>query len=299
MNNVQSGIYPTLDIEAYHRSPGISKTGLVKLDEAAAVYRYAIDHLGDESESKALRIGKALHCKMEGTFEHLYIDGPDAARNTKIWKEFESSHPNKVCLQPDEVEAVENMKKAVDAYRPAQTILSQPGRNEVSFYWIDPRTGCLCKCRPDWVSADLKTVVDFKTAREVLHHEFQSDAYKHRYFVSAAMTIDGIYRTTGIKPERYIFLAVRSTPVHLVATYDATADEIALGRGFIRRNLSFLRRCQASGSWPGLPEEILPLGLPRFAPKPAAEDYEIDERMADEELIAQLEREFENVASGF
>jgi exodeoxyribonuclease VIII len=296
---VQIGIYPTLSIEAYHRSLGISKTGLTKLAEAAAVYRYALDHRDDESESKPLRIGKAFHCKMEGTFEHLYIKGPDVARNAKAWKEFEDSHPNRICLQPDEVEAVENMKKAVDAYGPAQKILSQPGRNEVSFYWIDPRTGCLCKCRPDWVSADLKTVVDFKTARDVSHNGFQRDAYDHHYFVSAAMTIDGIYRTTGIKPERYIFLAVRSTPVHLVATYDATADEIALGRAFIRRNLALLRRCQASGTWPGLPEEILPLGLPRFAPKPDAEDYEIDEPAADDDLIAELEKEFENVASGF
>lgn len=296
---MRPGIYPVLDIGAYHRPPGVSKTLVTKLDEAASVYRHAIDNRDADSESKALRIGKALHCAMEGTFNVIYLEGPDVARNAKAWKEFEGQHPEKICLQPDEIADVKNMKLAIDAYGPAQELLSQLGRYEVSYYWIDPRTGLLCKCRPDWISADQKTVVDFKTARDVSHFGFRKDAYDRHYFVSAAMTLDGIYQTTGIRPERYIFLTVRSTPVHLVAAYEATRDEIALGRGFVRRNLARLKLCEESGSWPGLPEEILPLGLPGYAPKPTAEDYEADHLAEENDLIDQLDKEFEFVASGF
>jgi len=293
---MRPGIYPTFGIEAYHRPPGISKTGLVLLDEAPSVYRYALDNRDDASESKALRIGKGLHCAMEGKFEVLYCEGPDVARNAKSWRDFENQHPDKVCLQPSEALGIRKMKAAVDAYRPAQEILSKPGNYEVSYYWKDRRTGLLCKCRPDWISADQKTVIDFKTARDVSHKGFQRDAFDHKYFVSAALTLEGIYRATGVRPERYIFLVVRNTPVHLVAAYEATMEEIKLGRAFVRRNLTLLKTCEDSGHWPGLPDEIRPLGLPRYAPKPSEED-EQEDRDTHEDLIEQLEREFAYAAS--
>ncbi len=286
------GIYPDLDIDKYHRSEGISKTGLCLLAKAPAVYLYAKEHRDDAPESKALMIGKGLHAAMEGTFGDLYAIGPDAARNTKAWKEFEEKHSRKICLKPDEADPILGMKAAVDAYAPAQRLLSEPGRFEVSYYWIDEATGLLCKCRPDWITADQRTIIDFKTARDATHERFQRAAYDLHYFVSAALTLEGVHKTTGILPERYIFLTIQSTAPHLVAAYEATADEIELGREFIRRNLSLLKRCQDNGTWPGLPEEILPLGLPRWVRVQPDESA-----CTSDDLIAELEEEFSHAIS--
>ena len=270
------GIYPNLDIEDYHRSEGISKTGLCLVDEAPAVFRYARDHREDDaaSASKSLRIGKALHAAMEGTFASLYAIGPEVARNTKIWKEFEAAHVGLICIKPDEAEPILAMKASIDTYGPAKALLAQPGQFEVSYYWNDDNSQLLCKCRPDWISSDQRTIIDFKTARDATHDRFQRSAYQLHYYVSAAMTIDGVYQATGILPDRYIFLTIQSTPPYLVAAYEATADEIVLGHDFIRRNLARLRYCELSGSWPGLPEEILPLGLPPWARFKDAEQLE-------------------------
>jgi exodeoxyribonuclease VIII len=286
---MEPGIYPDLSNERYHGSDGVSKTGLGLLEEAPAIYRWARDH-GGGNGTKSLRLGSALHVAMEGIFDDVYAIGPDAARNTKIWKDFEAAHPGRICLKPDEAQPVLEMKAAIHRYAPAAELLSRPGRFEVSYYWVDSETGLLCKCRPDWISADQRIIVDFKTARFVSHAKFQDAAYKLHYFVSAALTMEGVHRTTGILPERYIFLCVQPTAPHLVAAYEATADEIALGREFVRRNLALLRKCLESGEWPGLPEEIRPLGLPRYAPKPSAG------AAMDPDLIHQLEREFSDVA---
>ncbi|MDQ3230813.1 MAG: PD-(D/E)XK nuclease-like domain-containing protein [Pseudobdellovibrionaceae bacterium] len=287
---MELGIYHDRSIEWYHGSDGESKTRLCQIDEAPAVYRWARDH-GSSKETKSLRLGTALHTAMEGTFFQIYAIGPDAARNTKVWKEFEAAHQGKICLKPDEAEPVLQMRAAILRHRPGAELLTRPGRFEVSYFWVDPATGLLCKCRPDWISANQLTIIDFKTARDVSHAKFQKAAYDLHYFVSAAMTMEGVFQTTGILPERYIFLCVQPTAPFLVAAYEATADEIALGREFVSRNLTLLKYCLETGEWPGLPEEIRPLGLPRHAPKPGyAPDPKAD-------LIHQLEREFSDVAS--
>ncbi len=287
---MRPGIYPDLHIDRYHSSEGISKTGLCLLNEAPAVYQHSRKNR-DDSETKSLRIGKAFHSAMEGTFADFYAVGPDASRNSRAWREFQEKYPGKEILKPEEAAEIMAMKAAVDAHSPAQRLLSQPGRFEVSYFWIDDFSNLLCKCRPDFITADQKTIVDFKTARDVSHPRFQRAAYDLHYFVSAALTMEGVFKTIGIQPERYIFLTIGTAAPHLVAAYEATAEEIALGRAFVRRNLSLLRYCEDTGIWPGLPEEILPLGLPKWAQAQGIEEA------ADENLVETLEEEFSHVLS--
>lgn len=310
---MRPGIYPDLGITDYHRPIGYSKTSLALLAESPRTYRHAMEQRNDKvagvnltegteeasaaptNPNRSLRLGNALHAAMEGTFEQIYAVGPAAVRNTKVWKEFEAQNKHRICLKPDEAEPVLAMRDAIRAYAPAREILEQPGRYEVSFYWEDLVTGLLLKCRPDWISADLKTVVDFKTARNVSHDKFQKAAYDLHYFVSAALTLDGIYQTTGIKPDRYVFICVHTKAPHLVAAYVATAEEIELGRDFVRTNLSLLKTCLDTDQWPGLPEEIRPLGLPRFAKRGELSHVESD----DDDLIEELENDFNDaIAAG-
>jgi exodeoxyribonuclease VIII len=164
------------------------------------------------------------------------------------------------------------MRESMYEYGPAREALEKPGRFEVSYYWIDRETSRLCKCRPDWISADQLTIVDFKTAADATEEGFPRSAARLHYHVSAAMTVDGVHATTGILPERYIFLAIEPHAPYLTAAYEATADDLADGREFIRRNLSLLKWCEETGNWPGLREEIRPLDVRRFMRRPRDED---------------------------
>jgi exodeoxyribonuclease VIII len=157
-------------------------------------------------------------------------------------------------------------------YGPAREALGKPGRFEVSYYWVDRETSRLCKCRPDWISADQLTIIDFKTAADATEEGFPRSAARLHYHVSAAMTVDGVHATTGIQPQRYIFLAIEPHAPYLTAAYEATEDDLAEGREFIRRNLSLLKSCEENGLWPGLPDEIRPLDVRRYMRRSRDED---------------------------
>jgi exodeoxyribonuclease VIII len=267
------GVYPDLPNSVYHTSAGVSKTGLCRLDRAPIVFRDALDNPGESKKSKSLVTGSVFHIAMEGAFERDCAVGPEVKdKRQKEWKDFVKNNDGKICLTPDEARDVFRMREVLLSYGPAQEILSQPGRFECSFYWNDPETGELCKCRPDWVSENLLTIIDFKTCQDATEAAFVRAADRYHYHVSAAMTMDGIREATGIQPLRYIFLAIEPHAPYLTAAYEATADDIERGRAFVRRSLATLERCTRKGIWPGLPEEIRPLDAHRWRGR-----HEVDE----------------------
>jgi exodeoxyribonuclease VIII len=260
------GIYPDLPNEAYHKSSGISKTGLCRLDRSPKTYREFMDHPRLSKKSRSLELGSIFHIAMEGALDRDCAVGPEVKdKRQKEWKDFVEANPGKICLTPGEAAAVRAMREAMLSFGPAREILAEPGSFEVSYYWEDLETGLLCKCRPDWISENNLTITDFKTAQDVTEAAFVRAADRYHYHVSAAMTMDGVHRATGIKPLRYIFLAIESQSPYLVAAYEATADDIARGRAFVRRSLTTLKQCMDRGTWPGLPEEIKPLDVGRFS----------------------------------
>lgn len=86
------GIHRDLDIDDYHNSDGISKTGLCILDIAPKAYQaFVSGHR--RADTRSLRIGKAFHAILDGTFDQKYAIGPEVkSRGEKAWKDFEAGH---------------------------------------------------------------------------------------------------------------------------------------------------------------------------------------------------------------
>jgi exodeoxyribonuclease VIII len=282
---IEPGIYRNLDMADYHNGFGISKSGLDALDEAPIIYheRY---HLGlVKKETPAMRRGKAFHALRDGTFPLIYAIGPEVkSRSEKPWKEFVAANPDKICLKPSEADTLTGMSAAIGEHDEISEIMGRPGEREVSFYWLDYLTGVLCKCRPDFITSDFDVVVDDKTTDDPSPEGFQWTAFNHNYHVSAAMTLEGIEAVTGIRPRKYIYLAVSPSRPFLVGAYEATEEEILLGQEFIRKNLAKFRQCLSTNTWPGLSKKILPLGLPRKAKFDVASI--VKEHAALDELIS-------------
>lgn len=252
-----------LPIEAYHADlQAVSKSGLCLFNEAPAQYKHSYLDGNRSSDTTSLKLGRAVHAVLDGSFDESFAVGPDVkSRAEKAWKDFEARHPHAICLKPAEADKARAMASAVRAY-PGYADYVNGGDFEKTYVWRDPETGLLCKCRPDYISDDRRTIVDFKTARQAARLPFQKAAWNLKYFVSAAFTFEGVHASTGIMPHRYLFFVVQSSSPHLVAGYEATAEELALGREFLRRSLPRFKGCRETGVWPGLPEEIMPLGLP-------------------------------------
>ncbi len=273
----KTGIFYHQGIDTYHIGPGISKSGLCKLDESAADYEYHYILGNRKPETPSMTLGKAFHAIMDGSFEKEYAIVPDSLRrNTKAWKAEEEKHKGKTLVKEKDVGISLDMAQAVKKSGHSKTLLSD-GNFEVSYYWVDPITKLLCKCRPDFISSDLMTVVDFKTARRVGKEGFRYDATTNHYYVSAAFTLQGIEAVTGVRPSQYIYMAIRNYPPHLIKAHKAKGEEIRKGNAFIFKNLLTLKECRDTGTWPGLSEDIDELGL-SYQARRELEEYEKEEQ---------------------
>ncbi|RYZ90228.1 MAG: hypothetical protein EOP04_04565 [Proteobacteria bacterium] len=262
---MKPGIYPNLKIDDYHRNlSAVSKSRLIRMAKAPKLFLHGEQPKDIEAEeSRSLKLGRAFHAMLDKSFDETFIVGPNVkSRAEKAWKVFEKEYPTKTILKPSEYRHALEMASAIIENESFRDVLSAGGVFEQTYIWPDLDTNMVCQCRPDFISSDGLTIVDFKSARDADLLAFQRANRDHFYYVSAAFTFEGVYACTGVMPERYLFFAVESSPPYLTAGYEATSKDFEMGHAFLRRNLTKLKECREQNYWPGLIKGFRPLGFP-------------------------------------
>ncbi len=261
------GRIPGLSNKEYHASPGISKSGLDQIAKSPAHYR---DYLtAPREDTKALRIGSVCHSLVleKGKFDAEFAVAPDADGRTtegkKIKAAFAVSSAGKTILSADELETAVHMQDAILNHPLASTLLGFGGEAETSFYW-QHEIGVLCRCRPDFLTND-GYIVDIKTTEDASPEAFERSAEKYRYYVQAAFYRQGVQAVLGQLVKGFLFIAVEKTPPYLVACYDTTREMMFDGDMEVTRCLNLYKQCLETDTWPGYPEELIPLSRPRWA----------------------------------
>ncbi|MFY3553344.1 PD-(D/E)XK nuclease-like domain-containing protein [Achromobacter insolitus] len=260
------------DIEAYHRGPGISKTGLDHVARSPATF-YAL-HLDParppEKERAGQLEGQLAHCAIlePAEFDKRYMVGPDVSRATKAWKEWEASLPaGVIAIKPDQRETA--LRQAESVRRLPDVAEAQAaGRPEVSAYWIDPDTGVLCRCRPDWVhpAGDGGVILlDVKTYSDASPAEFARQIARKRYHVQDAFYSDGFARASGLDVLAFVFVAVETEWPYAASAVMLDAPSKAQGMQQVRRDLTTYAACLAANEWPGHGTGIHQVSLPAWA----------------------------------
>jgi hypothetical protein len=265
------GLYFDLDIDAYHGGAGISKTGLDSIDANPAIYYGR--HLDPKRPAPRERAGQLegslTHCAVlePDEFGKRYAVGPDVSRATKEWKAFEAANPGRECIKPDQYDA---------AWRQAESIRRLPevaealmrGRAEVSAYWIDPLTGELCRCRPDWAhdcGTSQTILLDVKTCSDASPGEFRRQIARKRYHVQDSFYSDGYAAASGREVVGFVFVAVETEWPYAACALMLDDQGKAQGRTDYRRNLNTYAACRKSGAWPGYSSQIEIVSLPTWA----------------------------------
>lgn len=146
---------------------------------------------------------------------------------------------------------------------PAASELLKYGQAEQSIFWTDPDTGVKCKGRLDWISSPIKPLIlDLKSTTDASPEGFQRSITKYRYYVQAAMYIDGIKIITGNESD-FVFAAWEKHAPYASALYYATPEMIEAGRLEYKRLLKIYARCLESDTWSGYSQDILPIDLPQ------------------------------------
>jgi hypothetical protein len=254
-----------LTSKEYHAHPAIGSTSLKHILRSPAHYKYEKENPSEPTP--AMQLGTAVH---EAILEPNLF-----ANNAIIMPKFEGTgsraakeqwlieNDGKTVLTKENYENIMKVLEAIQKHPVAKGLLSD-GAAEESYFWQDPRTGLVCKCRPDYLRKG-HIVVDVKTTYDASPEAFTKQIANLKYHVSAAHYLAGVSAVENQKFDQFILLAIEPKPpfgmsIHLLD--DATIDA---GHGLAMKALITLKECKEKNYYPGYTTEILTTALPNWA----------------------------------
>jgi len=254
-----------IDVEDdyYHQCEAMSQTRLKRILTSAKLFHYRETH--PEEPTPAMKFGTMVHRALlePERFNQIYVEGPDVkSKNSKRWKDFVESMPDNEVLKPSEMEEVREIVKSVKSHDLAMSYLSD-GLKEVSGYGT--LAGRKVRCRADNILPERKIITDFKTTGDCSPRKFTAHAYDMGYFIQAPWYLDIYSQIFGFKFEKFVFVSVDKTPPYDIQVYVAEMDFLKRGRADYMLALSILEECEKTDQWPGYPQQVLNLSLPRWA----------------------------------
>lgn len=268
---MKSQLLKGMPAHEYHATDAISVSGLKEILRSPRHYKHRyLD--GNSKEGKSLSFGRAFHALVlepERIEEEVAVL-PDINRRTNAGKEeyaqFAAVNAGKAIVTAEEWGDAKAMAQAILNNSAARLVLTGKGYAEVSAFWEQGEDihAVPCRARFDWMRDD-GLLVDIKTTVDASPEGFGRQAYNFGYHMQAWWYCKAYEQATGKKPEGFCFIAVEKEAPHCVGVYVASPEMLQLGQQDIETALGIYRQCRRSGDWPGYPEQIEPLHLPRWA----------------------------------
>lgn len=284
-----TGIFPDLPMSEYHqRELGIASAGAIKLARRSLAHYAHWARSTFERRSKAMDFGQKYHAFVltPETFARDYVPIPSnapkrptekqrLAKNPHFktieamewWDDFDARHPGKEPVDATDVLKMADMRAALDdedMVGELPRIMLTEGRREVSYRWVDPKTGIRCRARYDYELQALSYGMDLKTCFDASPEGFAAAVVRNEYHVSQAHYLNGALEL-GHPLRNYLFLAQETEPPYVPALYPI--DEVGQDLGFSmwRTALDRLAAACKAGKFPGYTTEPRPLSLPAYA----------------------------------
>lgn len=252
---MKTGFFSELPAAEYFGQAGrISKSILMahRKSPAHAMYSMTVQH----EATPAMRLGSLVHTLIlePGQVASRYAIGPDAARNTREWREWSAAQSDGVeLLKPSEYAEAVAMTRWMDTMPVVAQLVRGAGPVEASVLWTetDPTTGVELhfRARPDKL-VEPGILVDVKTTADISDRGIERAITTYGYHLQMALYMQGL-AAVGHAVDHAVILWVES-----VAPYDARAT--LLGESWLeaaRNELVILKarhaECVASGEWPG------------------------------------------------
>lgn len=271
---IEPCLLPGMDETAYHADPvpadiggslSVSAVKLLVPPSTPAEFRWAQDH--PRVEKKTFKVGHAVHAKVLGVGADVaVIDGNRNANAVKA-EIAEAEEEGLIVLKTPEYDEVNAMAEAVLRHPVASVLFKRGhGASEVSAFFRDDVTNVMRRGRFDWLPDEdggRLIVPDLKTSESVEAGAFGKYAAKYQYPMQGdwyleALTALGI----GNRDNKFVFVVVHKSPPHLVAVYELTEEDRAIGHRLNRNAIDLYAHCMETGEWPGHPEHVTELQLP-------------------------------------
>ena len=266
---MKPGIYPWMPNQKYHDGPGVSNSDLTTLGtRSPAHYKYKKENPTEPTD--AMNVGQAFHTltlephKFTDRF-HIFQGEKRSKEKKEEWAAAEGS--GKTVIREAKLEDVSGMVKAIRAHDDAAALLDKmDSQYEKSLYWLDRRSGALCKVRPDIMPDPniIPALVDLKSCQPGANRETVSwsrQVGKFRYHVQAAYYLEGARKATGIDYKTFIWITVESEAPYGINVFQASREMLAEGQAVYRRDLDLYADCLRQNLWPSYEEGVKTVNL--------------------------------------
>lgn len=245
MSKKLHGFYEDMPNDSYHKSEGVSKSGLDLIDRSPAHYKYP----KPRKSTRNMEIGTAIHAAIlePVRFDKEYCIVDCDKRTEKAYKAALAIHGSELTLTKPESVNVLGMREAVHNNHEAMQFLTLPGKAELSAFATDPETGITLRARYDWLT-DCGHSVDVKKTQDL--RKFGRSVSDYRYHVQEAVYRHVYKLITGDDLKAFYFLAVEEESPHSNKMFlmDDLAQEI--GEHYFRKNLRQYAECINADKWP-------------------------------------------------
>ena len=257
---------------AYHRTPGLSSSGLSYATESMAKYRCYLDG-GIKFESRSLDLGSAVHLMLESSdrFYETYQVRPEGMdKRTKAGKEAfaELESNGKIVLDQDQWTTVHTLQDRFENSDDTliQMVINSDGENEVSVFWAEE--GMTMKCRPDRlirpsleyceklcgrfpslfdVPFGIKLCVDFKTSsRRIDPKGFGWACRDYQYPLKAS------HYLAGTQADAFLWIVLETVPPYGITRYFLSNPTRQYHDALRTSLIQQINECEVTGVWPGI-----------------------------------------------
>lgn len=252
--------HETLSNRDYHARPELGSSTLKTLDRDGAEMVVAKLDRPEQSDSRALAIGSAVHAVIDGTFAKAFQAAPDVRgykttdSDTFLAAGAELEASGVTLLSRAEFARVQACGDAIR--RKLGTYLA--GRQywrEPSLFWSEPIEGhepLPCKCRPDLLvdhGDDSATYVEIKTTADNCGSAWRSSCWRYGYWIQQPHYEAGIKAATNCTHVRTVFVVVRSSSPYTVRCYQRDPIDAAVGERKWRDLLADYARRVRENDW--------------------------------------------------
>ena len=133
--------------------------------------------------------------------------------------------------------------------------LMQYVKAETSMYGTDPDTGMKVKIRPDGMLLEenfgINAILSIKTTSASSVQAFYNECAKYRYELSEGMYLKVASEITGRPFTATLMVMIQNTAPFQIAVIFWDAEDLQIGKYKYAQALDIVKRCKASGSWPG------------------------------------------------
>lgn len=255
----------------YAREYGLARKSVLELvHRAPAVYRSWLDGAEDE-ETPALAFGRAFHAAVlePERFDVDWCIEPDFGdcrfkENKAVRDAWRKEHEGVERLSSTDDRHLRGMARALRAHPVLGPLLRAAGVNELTVRWDDPDVGLPCVARIDRYARSWSTALDLKSTEDARPHAFARSVASYLYHWQEAFYRRG-FEVLDEPLDHFLFAACEKAPPYLVQVYSLDVGAVARGRVSVQRELERLAECCMRNDFPGYPDGITTLELPRWA----------------------------------